>query len=347
VTPAGAVLVSTSAGLLAALAEEHARDIVLADGVYDNDRPFSNATGHRVYAAQLGGAVLRAGFILGANWGSGNGLLRGISFDVTEPAKTLHGAVVHVWGSGKGSRLLDLRFEGHMVVPAGVVIRQPEGVVLQRIVARHFKDWGLLVDANIRGLTVTRPPLVEDVVATDVAWPNPGRSNGRAEACVWIGNTAIVRRIFAARCAWEGLWTGTAARGALLEDVRVVESGVGVYAEHFNSGGTTFRRLDIGPGVRTGLNCEWADPGWGGVAGCIDVVVEDSFFDTSIVGVYMDQGTTRTTVRRSVFRNQRWAAIGDHRGNGNTYYGNDVSGLPPGAVAVSHEHIYQHCGCGP
>jgi hypothetical protein len=341
-TPPGAVFVSTSAGLARALEADSPTDIVLADGVYDHSGPFWNTGGHRVYAASLGRAVLRAGFVLGHNWSPGNGLLRGLAFDVAEPAKTLHGDIVHVWGSGAGSRLLDLTLDGHKAVESGIKVREPDGVVIQRVVARNFTDWGVNVDANDVNRKVLRPPLVEDVVATDVTRPVPQSSGGTSEACLWIGNPAVVRRVYAARCAWEGLWTGTAARGALFEDVRVVESETGVYAEHYNSAGTTFRRLDVGPSVKRGVNCEWSDPAWDSIAGCIDVVIEDSLFDTTRIGVYMDEGTTRTTIRRSVFRNQDWAAIADHKGVANAYYDNDYSGVRAGAATVTTEHLFTH-----
>jgi hypothetical protein len=341
-TPTGAVVVSTSAGLEQALQASKPTDIVLADGVYDNDEPFMNSGGHRVYAASLGRAVLRAGFVLGHNWGPGNGLLRGLAFDVSDPAKTLHGDIVHVWGTGSGSRLLDLTLDGHKAVSAGIKVREPDGVVIQRVTVRNFTGWGINVDANVLDRTVLRPPLVEDVVATDVTRVVPQSSNGTSEACVWIGNTATVRRVFAARCAWEGIWTGTASKGAVLEDIRVVESETGVYAEHYNSAGTTFRRLDIGPSVKRGFNCEWSDPAWDSIAGCIDIVIEDSLFDTTRIGVYMDEGTTRTTIRRSVFRNQDWAAIADHKGVSNSYYDNDYSGVGRGGVPVSTEHLFTH-----
>ena len=96
----------------------------------------------------------------------------------------------------------------------------------------------------------------------------------------------------------------------------------------------------------SGVQCEWSDPAWGGVPGCIDVVVEDSLFDTTLVGVYLDEGTTRTTVRNSVFLNQSWAAVSDHKGTGNASYANDTSRMRPGAVPLSHEHLFVYCGCG-
>jgi hypothetical protein len=344
--PPGAVHVSTSAGLDRALEVGHPTDIVLADGVYDSAAPFLNAYGHRIYAARLGGAVLQAGFVLGHSWGVGGGMLRGLAFDVSDPAKALHGDIVHVWGTARDTRLLDLTLDGRRVLSSGIAVRQVEGAVVQRIAARNFRNWGVIVDAEVRGLEVARPPLVEDIFASDVTWPVRHSSGGHSEACVWIGNTAVVRRVLAVRCAWEGLWTGTAARGALLEDIRVDESTVGVYAEHFNSAGTTFRRLEVGPSVPTGVLCEWSDPAWGGVAGCIDVAIEHSFFDTSLIGVYLDEGTTRTTVRNSVFRNQSWAAVSDHKGVDNASYANDTSGLRSGAVPLSHEHLFVYCGCG-
>ena len=193
--PPGAVKVSTSAGLEQAVEVDHPTDIVLADGVYDNAEPFLNAYGHRVHAARLGGAVLRAGFVLGHNWGVGGGMLRGLVFDVSDPAKTLHGDIVHVWGTAKGTRLLDLTLDGHRVLSSGIAVRQVEGAVVQRVAARNLRNWGVIVDANVPGLQVARLPLVEDIVASDVTWPVRHSSKGNSEACVWIGNTAVVRRV--------------------------------------------------------------------------------------------------------------------------------------------------------
>ena len=44
-----------------------------------------------------------------------------------------------------------------------------------------------------------------------------------------------------------------------------------------------------------------------------------------MIGVYLDQGTTRTTVRNSTFANQRCGAIGNYAGVGNLWdtTGND------------------------
>jgi hypothetical protein len=58
-----------------------------------------------------------------------------------------------------------------------------------------------------------------------------------------------------------------------------------------------------------------------------------------VAGVYLDEGTTRTTIRRSTFLNQAWGAIGDYRGEGNAAYANDYSGIEAGAAAVRHDHL--------
>lgn len=313
---------------------------MLADGVYDSARPFWNRRGDRIYAAHLGKAVLKAGLVFGDNWGRGNGLVRGLAFDVSDPAKTLQSSIIHVWGRGAGTRVLDVTMAGHKSIAAGLMVRQPQGFVAQRIVARDFTAWGVIVDANVLKLAVARPPLLEDIVATDVTRAVPQSSGGRSEACVWIGNTATVRRVYAARCAWEGVWSGTASQGSLFENVRVDESETGVYAEHYNSAGTTFRFLDISQSVKRGFNCEWADPAWSSIPGCIDVTIEDSLFATSLIGVYLDEGTTRTTILRCTFRNQTWAAISDFKGIGNLFAENDYSGLAASGLPLSHEHLF-------
>jgi hypothetical protein len=67
-------------------------------------------------------------------------------------------------------------------------------------------------------------------------------------------------------------------------------------------------------------------------------VIENAYLRTGHVGVYLDQGTTRTVVRRSVFVGQGWAGIGDYLGQSNTYYSNDFDAIGPTAVAVTQEH---------
>jgi exopolysaccharide biosynthesis polyprenyl glycosylphosphotransferase len=337
--PAGAVPVSTSAELRAALARHEPRRIVLAPGIYRSPRPFLNPHGHRLYAAKLGAVVLKAGLSLGGNAGRGGGLVRGIVFDVDSGSRTVDGAIVAVWGTGRNSGVLDTTLRGNEVVPAAIVARQPSGLIVRRVVVRGFSHYGVVVDANELNPS---PPAgrfwISDLDVAGVSRRVPGSSKGRAEACVWIGNSGSVRRVRADRCAWTGLWTGTATRRSRFQDIDVARTPTGVYIEHYTRN-SVFRHLRVGPSVRIGIVAEWADPAWSGKPASVDNIIEDSRFESWLAGVFLDAGTTRTTVRRSTFANQQWAAIGDYRGVGNTFYGNDYTRIKPGAAAIAHAHL--------
>jgi hypothetical protein len=335
--PRGAVRVSTAAELRSALRRRDRSAIVLAAGRCDGDRPFLNPQGHRLYAARLGRAVLTAGLSLGGNEGRGGALVRGLVVDVRDPRRTVDGAAIAVWGSGRGVRILDTTVRGHGELSAGIEARRPEGLVIERVVARRFRDFGVLVDANdpdARGSGFR----LADVDVARVSRPTPGSSRGTAEACVWIGNHGSVRRVRARSCGWSGLWTGTATRRTRFDAIDVDRVPTGVYVEHFTHE-SVFRRLRIGPGVRVGLTAEWADPAWQRRPASVDNVIEDSHFASTLAGVYLDEGTTRTTVRRSTFVGQQWGGIGDYRGKDNELYANDFRGIAGAAQPVRHDHL--------
>ena len=314
---------------------------MLKNGSYDSVEPFYNSGGNRLWAQTLGGAVLHAGISMGGQWGPGGGLVRGITFDVTSPARTLENSIIHVWGTGKNSKIQDVTMDGHKAIGAGIMVREPEGAVIQRVVTTNFIDFGIIIDNQDQTATFTNRPLLEDADSAHVSRAVPKSSNGTSEACVWIGNTATVRRIRTSDCAWEGLWAGTGATGGLFEDLTLNNSETGAYLEHFVHQ-STFRRMQVGPNTTTGVQCEWADPDWGSKPGCEGNVIESSYFDTRRVGVYLDEGTKTTTVHDTTFANQCWAAIGDYKGNGNlsNTSGNDYSRIKSGAVKIIYKHIY-------
>ena len=330
--------------LRAALARRAPTRILLRAGRYESDRPFLNAYGHALLAETVGKAVLTGGLSVGEEGGAPGGLVRGLVFDLRDPAATVDGIGIAVRNAG--ARLLDVALYGHGVVRSGIVVRQPEGFRAERLVVRDFTDYGVLVDMNDRSrTTLARPFALRDLDVAGIRRAVPGSSRGRGEACIWIGNPGRVERARVRRCAWTGLWTGTAATRAYVTQVDVDETRTGVYVEHFTHA-TTFDRIRIGRRVRVGLTAEWADPDWGGLPASVDNVVQNSRFESWLVGVYLDKGTTRTTVRWSTFVGQRWAAIGDYQGVGNAYYGNDYRRLAPGAAAVTHEHIRNAAGVG-
>jgi len=336
--PAGAVWVHNSRQLVRALARTHATNIVLAAGVYNHHEPFYVRNGSRLYAAHVGQAVLRAGIALGANSGGSGPLLRGLRFDVRDPRRTLNDNVIHVWGSASGAKILDTRIAGHGRIDAGIFVRQPEGFVAKRVVVRGFRSYGVLVDPNHSVYRAGLPYLLEDIAVSRVARPTRGSSHGTAEACFWLGSRGVVRRSSARRCGLEGIWTGSANTGSLFQDVEIDRTWVGIYLEHFTRG-AIFERLRVGPHVRRGVNAEWADPSRGGRPASVDNVFRDSTFATSLVGVYLDEGTTRTNVTGCTFAGQSWAGIGNYLGIGNRFAGNNFKRLLPGAVPISLGHL--------
>jgi hypothetical protein len=329
--------VSSSEQLAAALEDGRSEAIVLKPGIYDNPRPFADREGDRLYASRLGGAILRAGFVLGTNTGPPGALIQGLTFDVSDPAKTLGGAIVHVWGSGTHSSVLDTRLLGGGVADTGLLVRQPQGFVGRRIVANGFRSYGVVVDPNRPGYRTSAPFSLTDVTVSHVRRPVRGSSNGRAEACLWIGSPGTVKRASVRWCGITGVWTGTATHGSRLADLAVDRAPVGIYVEHYTTA-TIFQRLRVGPNVRRGVNAEWSDLASGQKPASSDNVIEGGYFRTTHVGVYLDQGTTRTVVRDSRFVGQSWAAIGDYLGIGNRYYANDFIALSAGAVPVTHDH---------
>ena len=335
--PRHALRVSSSSGLKAALSNGRRDTIVLAPGIYDSSEEFADREGDRIYASRLGRAVLRAGIALGGNNGPPGALIRGLNFSVSDPRKTLHGDAIHIWGSASGARVLDTWIDGHGVIDAGLVVHQPAGFVARRVVARRFVSFGIVVDPNDFNYTTKSPYSLRDLTISGVSRRVPGSSNGTAEACLWLGSPGTVQRVSVRNCAISGIWTGTAMKSSRIEDATIERSRVGIYIEHFTTG-TTFRRLRFGAGVTRGVNAEWANHAQGGRAASVDNVIEDAYFRTSHVGVYLDQGTTRTLVRHCVFVGQNWAGIGDFRGVDNQYYDNNFDGLAPGAVPVSYEH---------
>jgi hypothetical protein len=246
------------------------------------------------------------------------------------------GGLVNIWGpGGENAKILDTTLEGNGAIQAGVMGRQVNGVVIQRVIATDFTDYGIYVDPYPATTYVPpSPPLLTDLTVSSVSRPIPKSANGTAEACVWVGSKASVARVRVRSCAWMGVWTGTAMQDGLLQDIDADATPTGIYAEHFTKT-TTFDRFRIGPQVDRGIICEWDDPSWGGLPACTGNVFENGVIDSRLVGVYLDEGTSSTQVNNVTFLNQTQAAIVDYHGSANSYSGDSFAGIAPGAVAVS------------
>lgn len=342
VVPGNAVAVSTSAQLTAELGKS-AHIIVLRDGVYSATTPFTVSKAHQIYAEHVGGAVLTAGLkisIAGVT-------IQGLSFNVTNKS-----AAVFPWGnsaddssvielqasSTKNTKLLDLTINGNSVVGTAIAARQPEGLQIQRVVASGFLSYGLYADADRFNLAVANAPALSDLNLSNVSRATPKISDGTAEACLWVGYAAKVDRVKVRNCAWMGVWTGTSAKNVTMSDIDIdaIRYGVGIYAEHFTTN-SLFQRIDVGPGTILGVECEWADPAWQRKPACDGVVFQDATFRSSCAGVWLDEGTKTSTVRRSTFVGQSVAGVVTTRTKGSMYdaSGNDYSQLMPGAKTVA------------
>ncbi len=344
--PAGAVWVQSGAELARALSPEQPQDIILKDGRYWTTGPFNNACGHRLFAQHQGKAILTSGLNVGSNDCAGGARVQGLAFDVQEPGNAANNAAIEVWGTARNTVVADIAIDGRGVLESGIAARQPEGLILQRVTAANFRSWGIFVDADEFKRTVAEPPLLEDLDVANVSRPVPQSADGTAEACIWVGNTAVGRRFKVRNCAWMGVWTGTAAKNTHLSDIDIDDIGpprgisTGLYLEHFTTD-SLFERLHIGPNVGVGVVCEWADPAWGRQPACDGVVIQDSVIDSRCVGAYLDDGTRNTTLRRTAFVHQEKAAVAVFNKNYNILYdtaGNDYAQMKASARTVLNQN---------
>jgi hypothetical protein len=346
--PATAVAVTTSQELVSALADTTVHDIVLADGVYtttgtsSSSSYFKAATGHRVWARNLGGAVLQAALVFGGNYGSPGGEIHGLSFDFSDLGKAWDGAAFGNWGAaGVGTKIYDATFEGNYALGAAIKLVQVQGTVVQRVLVRHFRRYGLFVsdccDDNWYD-NVAKAQTVSDVDVDGIHETVPGSASGLAEYGVWIGNGVVnpVERLRIEHAWWSGLWTGSSSHDTTFRDITIATvdrvGGNAVYSEH-TTVRNTFERFQLGPNIEDGFSCEW---NYGSGAGaCQNSVFQDGTIDSQNVGVYLDQGQVGNVVRRVKFLNQRCAAILDRLGSGNSYFENDYSGIATGANTLT------------
>lgn len=349
--PTGAVVVANGAQLAAALAKATPQNIILRDGTYTTSGYFNSSCGHRLYAQNLGRAVLTSGLSIGSDSCGQGAIVRGLKFAISNVNKSVipytplnvnDTSVIEVWGNARNVQLLDLNLAGNKVVGNGISARQPEGLQIKRVIAAGFRSVGVFVDADKFGLTVATPPVLEDLLIRNVSRPVPKSSDGTSEACLWVGNTAKVARVRVRNCAWTGVWTGTAVKNALFSDIDIDVSalGIGLYMEHYTTN-TTFQRMKIGPNLKLGAICEWADPAWGSKPACDGVVLQDSTINTTCAGFYLDEGTRNTTARRTTFLNQAKGAFATTNGAHNILSdtsGNNYSGMKPGAQIVFEEN---------
>jgi hypothetical protein len=344
------VAVRTSEGLVRALRTRSPVAIVLANGDYttsgtsSRDRYFFSGTGHRLYARHLGKAVLHVGLVFGGGDGHGGGEVHGLAFDVASPGATEDSAALDTWGAnGARTKIYDSFFEGHRALESGIRANVVSGLVVQRVVVRHFRQYGVFLSDNDRQSRAAAARITDLNIAS-IKEHVPGTDDGRAEYGLWIGNTvrAPVARIRIRDFGWSGLWTGNNANDVRVRDFVIDGSarrdGNAVYIEHMTRR-TVFERFRLGPRIKEGFVSEW-DYGTDPTGAGIDNMVQNGVIDTNKAGVgrrfgvLADDGTVHMTIRRVRFLHADFACIID-RGRGTVISGNDYRRRDRGAATVT------------
>ena len=86
-----------------------------------------------------------------------------------------------------------------------------QNIFLNGYVAKSQTDGMSGHDLNYR---THAPFALSDLTISRVRRPLRGSSNGRAEACLWLGSPGSAKRVSVRRCGITGIWTGTATRGS-------------------------------------------------------------------------------------------------------------------------------------
>lgn len=358
--PRTRVFVRTSQGLVNALARAAPANIVLADGDFTtvgttSPTPYFQAgAGHRLYARNRGRAVLRAGLEFGGNYGPGGGEVHGLVFDIAEDAKTSHSSAITTWGvRGRNTKIYDTRFNGHGGVGSAILAWEPSGLIVTRVVIRRFRNFGIYASDNDESSRAVIGAIT-DVRVSGIKHSSPGSSNGTEEAGVLVGHRVArpVSRLWVRDTGWMGLETLNKTEDTTFTDLNIdhIEgvdpasgkaTGTGIYIERFTKR-SLFRRFLLGPDIKYGVISEW-DEGIAGNQAGTDNTIANGVIDTrksgvpKRVGVFVDYGTLRMTIRRVVFRGASYACIVD-LGRSTVIQGNDYRRRVPGAATVAREH---------
>lgn len=346
--PGSYTLVTNGATLISALALSK-RNIVCANGTYDNASPFLNPNSSSVYAQNLLGAEFTAGLTCGGNFGSGGAIVQGLAFNISDRDKSTDSGesmCVQTWGnSGENTSILDCTFEGNNVVDYALFGFNPDGMILQRVQGQDFLSDGFRLSDNNNASTAIIN-IVSDVNIANVVASPPGSTSGTAEVGLWIGHpvTNGVSRILANNCYTAGIETVNHCFNTTFSDLSINSPFVCIYIEHFTEH-CVFQNFHLTTGVGQpagtgiGIISEWDDGTPGNAAGHFNTI-NSGTITNGRGGVYLDAGTESTIVENVVFINQYWAAIGAYLNIGtNTYTGNDYSALHAGAVPTSTSHI--------
>jgi hypothetical protein len=359
--PDDGVRVTDLAELKNALARRSAQDIILADGVYDDNRVLVPAAAHRLWGETRGGAVLRTGILFGNGYGPE---VHCLTFNVDHASKGgSEKSILATRGSADGLRVTDSFFDGHGKMRRGVITRAFHGVHLQRLVMRNFQNDAIRIVTGGQRLSdqerIAKPPVyIGDVDIAHVRDSKLDCCGGRSEFGISLGTRGLVERIRVRDADWSCIVTGGRSWGSVLRDLDLDGCGrAGIYLEH-RTAYTTVEYFRIGPDTRVGINLEggqpqWNvdDPRWNWKAIGPGNKIQHGVIDSRDWGVNVAPCNSETTVQDVLFQNQCVAAIlngaavrtkwcpasrpeGGTSADSNIYIDNDFHGIGPEAVPI-------------
>lgn len=373
--PANAVRVSNTNEFIHQFTSSTPKDIVLADGLYDNPSPLKAGAAHRVWAAHVGDARLTFGLEFDSNQSGPGAAVHGLLFDIKnrtagardgpiDDPRVERAAIRIANPTNTGVEVEDVTIYGNRAIQAGIKVLNSDGLIIRRCAVSDVLDYGVFVHAfgNVAYTVSPRvPPVVEDCEIKNVYRSPRASNNGRSEACLWVGVQASVKRIRMRNCGWMGLWTGGNTNNATFSDLMIEDTDVGIYLEHWTRR-SLFERFQIGPTkglagpagfkTRIGINTEWADPAYNGLnpvpgeslAASHNNSFRDGTINSSVTGIFTDdaEGTSVSNVR---FLNQRFSGISEFSNSKSGYSidwqapGNDFSSISAGADPYNRRHI--------
>lgn len=168
---------------------------------------------------------------------------------------------------------------------SGIFTYNPAGQVIEKLHVSNMLSYG--VGAMVwPAKEITTPVTIRDCIIEDVSRVVPKSSDGTAEACLWVGNKAVVNRVRLRRGAWMGMWTGAACFDSVFEDIEVAECPIALYIEH-QTKRCVFRNCSF-RAVDNAVNIEW----WYTGQGSNSITFENCRFHSDRGwGMFIDAGT--------------------------------------------------------
>lgn len=343
--PAGAVLVSTTAELLAELASPLGHDIQLADGVYSSTGPATAAGPHRLWSKQPLGATLEFGVTYAGNPDRVGGLeLHGLDFRVKDPSMAPFGVgtshILYTWGLGGEDVLVeDCTFDGDLAIGNGIGAFAANGLTVRRTTFSNFWANAIFAKQGAAGTVLSSEPLLEDISISGVFDTVPGSSGGARENGILLGNNGTIARVSVVDVGWAGIHLYNDATGVLVSDVDVDFAGPGVWSPSYtnargagvwltHSNDVMIERVRIGEHVFLGLNVMW-DGGSGNPfqnaapARNRNIAVTDVYSRAYKIGLHLDLGVDDVRVSQSRFEHSWMAGILD-----NNEFEDDLGAFP-------------------